>query len=239
MGTQRNSKTYLFPRAYADYYLGGPLSQLMRRQLGPDQVFVDIGSSLGWFAILGAQLVGSGGRVIAFEPDPNSFEAIVRTVQLNELERQVMVLNTALSDEDGERAMYRDPKGLRSSLVTATTYPEVIPVLTSSLDRMVEELRVDRIDLIKVDVEGEEPSTIRGMMETLQRFDRPTLWCEVRGPNGSRRAPDTLTPVSRMMEDLGYRAYKFDGISEPRPLSPEDVARTGSQDVLFTTNCEQ
>ena len=97
------------------------------------------------------------------------------------------------------------------------------------------ELGVDRIDLIKVDVEGQEPSTIRGLLGVLARFDRPMLWCEVRGPNGSTRAPDTLTPVKSMMEGLGYRALKFDGTSE-RVLLPEDIAKSGSQDLLFTVD---
>ena len=87
----------------------------------------------------------------------------------------------------------------------------------------------------EVDVEGQEPSTIRGLLGVLARFDRPMLWCEVRGPNGSTRAADTLTPVKNMMEGLGYRALKFDGTSE-RVLLPEDIAKSGSQDVLFTVD---
>ena len=230
-------KIYLFPRGYANYYLGGPLSQLLRRELSPGHVFIDIGSNLGWFSILAAQLVGGKGRALAFEPDPVSYESIVRSTRLNALEQRLTAFNMALSAEDGEMALHRDPRGLRSSLVTATRYAEVLSVPVSSLDAMAErgELGVDRIDLIKVDVEGQEPSTIRGLLGVLARFDRPMLWCEVRGPNGSTRAPDTLTPVKSMMEGLGYSALKFDGTSE-RVLLPEDIAKSGSQDVLFTVD---
>ena len=174
--------------------------------------------------------------MIAFEPDPANFAAILHSVRLNELEQRVKVFNMTLSEEDGEVDLYRDPQGLRSSLVTATSYPEVIPVRVCSLDAMVGELGLERIDLIKVDVEGEEPSTIRGMMGTLERFDRPTVWCEVRGPNGSSRAPDTLTPVREMMRTLRYRALKFDGTPQPRPLSSGDVEGSGSQDVIFVAH---
>ena len=64
---------------------------------------------------------------------------------------------------------------------------------------------------MKIDVEGEEPRTVAGMQKTLRRAGLPPIWCEVRGPRGSTRAPNTYLPVKAQLVALGYRPYQVVG----------------------------
>jgi len=228
-------KTYYFPRAYARYYLQAPLARWMRRMLGPGRTFVDVGANLGFFTLLAASLVGARGAVWAFEPQPHLFESLSRSVSLNGLDN-VTCFPVALSDRPSEAVLHGDPNGLASSLVDehprrAHRYSSAIRVRADSLDHVVQESQLDAggIRMVKVDVEGEEPRTVAGMIETLERAGRPPVWCEVRGPRGSTRAPDTYEPVRSLLWPLGYRPHRTDG----DPLRPSDLRARGSLDVLF------
>ena len=229
-------KTFYFPIAYSNYYLGGPLAQLQQRLLSPGSTFLDIGSSLGWFALNAAKLVGPSGRVVAFEPDPQSFQCVRRSAKLNDF-HQLHVHNLAISDSPGNLTFYRDPHGLRSSLVDSG-YREQLSVEVSSLDALAnaQKLDISTVVLVKIDVEGAEVAAVRGMLRALEDWRLPTVWCEVRGPNGSSRAPNTLSAVRAELEPLGYRAFKFDDDGDVRALADEDIAKSGSQDVLFATS---
>jgi hypothetical protein len=69
-----------------------------------------------------------------------------------------------------------------------------------TLDRIVQEHKLDRVDLLKIDTESTEPQVLRGMIETLKR-DRPTIVCEVLKGRGSEEQLD------KILGSLGYRYY--------------------------------
>ena len=89
---------------------------------------------------------------------------------------------------------------------------------------------VPTIDLIKIDVEGEEPRTVAGMLKTLERFRYPSVWAEVRGPQGSTRAPNTYARVERELRGLGYTPVQWKN-GTLRDVKTHDVR--GREDVLF------
>jgi FkbM family methyltransferase len=229
-------KFYYFPSVYGRFYGRGEFNQFVRQRLKPGATFLDIGSNVGFFSLLAAQLVGPEGRVYAFEPEPDISEALRRSAAANGFEH-LEVFQLALSNRNGELNFYRARDGTASSLVPEAPGKEgryehshTTPVTT--LDELVEQHRIKatEITLMKVDVEGEEPRTVAGMQATLRRAGLPPIWCEVRGPQGSTRAPNTYLPVKEQLVALGYQPYQVVA-GERRPLRDEDVvART---DVLF------
>jgi hypothetical protein len=68
----------------------------------------------------------------------------------------------------------------------------------------------EAIELIKVDVEGHEQHTVKGMAEYLSRPDAAPLWCEVRGP-ASNRGGNTCQAVTRLLAQWGYQPFVADG----------------------------
>jgi FkbM family methyltransferase len=207
----------------------------MRRWLEPGHTFVDIGANLGFFSLLAAHLVGSRGAVWAFEPQPEMFESLRRSLLLGGL-TNVVCFPMALTDHEGDATFYADPNGLASSLVGERSrrmrrYSSAFRVRADSLDRVAQRSGLDArgIRLVKVDVEGEEPRTIAGMLGTLEAAGCPPVWCEVRGPRGSTRAPGTYELVRERLAPLGYRSHRTDGT----PLRPSDLGSRGSLDVLF------
>ena len=110
-------------------------------------------------------------------------------------------------------------------------YSSTVEVEVTSLDAYLEGAAFEpkRIALIKIDVEGEEERTVGGMLQTLRSAGFPLVWCEVRGPRGSTRAPNTFAGVSRRLGELGYSAFRWrDG---PQPVVPASVLNR--EDILF------
>lgn len=229
-------RMFFFPRAYWERLMGLPFGQFMARTLKEGQVFLDIGANIGFYSLFAAKRVGKSGRVVSFEPDPMTFESLRRSLAFNSFD-WAKPINMALSDREAEMPFYTVTDGSAHSLVPeierkAKRYSGQIPVRVARLDDLFREGTIDvpRIDLIKIDVEGEEPRTVAGMLGTLERFGHPLLWAEVRGPRGSTRAPNTYPAVERELKKLGYVPLQWKH-GELRTVSTSDIQ--GREDVLF------
>jgi FkbM family methyltransferase len=224
-------KLFYFPKVYGRFYGGNQFARYLAHELAAGGGFLDIGANVGFFSLQAARLVGASGRVWAFEPEPDIHEALVRSARANEL-LQLEAFQLALSDRDGELPFYRARDGTASSLVPEAPgrearYERTLVTPVTTLDKVAAAGKIDpkAITMIKVDVEGEEVRTVRGMLDTLAAAGRPPLWCEVRGPKGSTRAPDTFLGVRDELARLGYV-----------PLRWQDGARAHVGDVVERTD---
>ena len=103
------------------------------------------------------------------------------------------------------------------------------PVQLRRLDDVVDDLRIDRLDLLKADIEGWELRMLTGARATLARF-RPALLVEL-SPAALARAGDDLDGVRRLLEPLGYRPHLKSADADTwHPAWP-----TGAADVLWLT----
>lgn len=229
-------RMFYFPRAYWQRLMGLPFGRYLAATLEQGEVFLDIGANVGFYSLFAARRVGPSGRVFAFEPDPMTFESLRRSVRHNGFD-WVSCVNAALSDREGQMPFYTVSDGSAHSLVPeiesrARRYSGRVEVRVTRLDDLTREGIVDppRIDLIKIDVEGEESRTVGGMRATLEKFAYPRVWAEVRGPRGSTRAPDTYPAVARELRDLGYVPLQWKK-GALRPVRDADIQ--GREDVLF------
>ena len=165
-----------------------------------------------------------------------TFESLKRGVARNGFEWAKCV-NVALSNRAGVIPFFTVSDGSAHSLVPeverrAHRYSGMVPVRVAWLDDLNREgiLDTPRIDLVKIDVEGEEERTVGGMLETLERFAYPRVWAEVRGPRGSTRAPNTYPGVERQLMGLGYEPFQWKR-GELRRVATADIK--GREDVLF------
>jgi len=229
-------RMFYFPRAYWQRLMGLPFGRYLAATLEKGQVFLDIGANVGFYSLFAARQVGPSGRVFAFEPDPMTFESLGRSVRHNGFD-WVSCINAALSDREAQMPFYTVSDGSAHSLVPeiqsrARRYSGQVQVRVTRLDDLTREGAIDppRIDLVKIDVEGEEPRTVGGMRATLEKFAYPRVWAEVRGPRGSTRAPDTYPAVARELRSLGYVPLQWKkGVLYP----VRDADIQGREDVLF------
>lgn len=229
-------KFFYFPKVYGRFYGKGPFAAYLPHKLTSGSRFIEIGANVGFFSLQAARLVGPQGRVYAFEPEPVICESLTRSASANSY-GQLETFQLALSDREDEATFFRARDGTASSLVPEAAgnerrYERTLTTRVTTLDKLVDEGRIDpkNVSLIKVDVEGEEVRTVGGMLETLVAASYPAIWCEVRGPQGSTRAPDTFVGVNAKLAQLGYRPFWWVNGTK-RPVADGEV--TARTDVLF------
>lgn len=151
-----------------------PVQEALRRVLQPGATFWDVGAHAGFFAILAARLVGSSGRVDAFEPLPDNRRRLARAIELNGV-TNVNVHACAVSDRGGEATLYGSSASVTWSLVDEGGASEAVTVATETLDSLARSLPPP--DVLKIDVEGSEVAVLRGGIELL-RERRPSILVE-------------------------------------------------------------
>lgn len=175
------------------------MHQVMRRLIAPDFWCADIGAHLG--SMLSRMLnLAPGGRHFAFEAVPR------KAAWLRAKFPQVTVHETALSEHRGEMSFYVDRRSSGCSSLTPGDgrQQEKIVVSASPLDDLMD--AVDRLDFVKIDVEGAELDVLRGGRRTLERR-RPFLLleCTIFGNVRHKRSPADVHAF--LTDKLGYDIY--------------------------------
>lgn len=210
--------------------LHGALEHLLK----PGMVCLDVGANFGELALHMARAVGQGGTVHAFEPAPSQFARLSVHAERNNTGLQCHPL--ALSDGCGTTVMAvptdaADNQGLGT--ITEGRVPMGYvreTVQTTTLDRFAEEHRMDRLDFVKLDIQGAEPLFVQGGMSTLRRF-MPLIVSEV-SPSDLIATGYTGRQYCEKLVHLGYAMHRLSrrGIGRRITAIPEDFAATN---VLF------
>lgn len=188
-------------------YLAGDLdpkvSWAARRLIRPGDTIFDIGANYGLMSVLFASLVGPYGRVIGYEPNPQVFKVLKLTVQRNRFEN--VQLRTCALGEQPDTLRLNVPIGHagRASLLDVGEHVEQVDVPVRRLDDEVAKLGIDRIDLLKIDVEGYELQVFRGGDDMLGRI-RPSVILFESNERGMRQVD---TPVSKLLKSYGYTLF--------------------------------
>ncbi|MBI3446804.1 MAG: FkbM family methyltransferase [Magnetospirillum sp.] len=152
-------------------------------------VFVDIGANMGNHTVFLAGLAQMRGY--AFEPDPQVFACLERNIVVNGLSDKVMPFALALGDHEGTARLVHKECG-NSGATQFAAGPG-----TTRLQRLDTVLAgIDRLDVVKIDVEGMEREVIEGSSGLLSRF-QPDLYVEVLDD-------DRLGGIERILEPFGY-----------------------------------
>jgi FkbM family methyltransferase len=140
-------------------------------------VAIDVGAHLGYYALILSRLVGSNGRVIAFEPIPSNFRILSENIELNGC-KNVQVVNQAVSDRSGccELAPHALSNSSSFSLLK-NGGTKTIAVDAISLDDFLKDWHRP-IDFIEIDVEGAEGMVLDGARKTIESY-HPVLLVEI------------------------------------------------------------
>jgi FkbM family methyltransferase len=173
--------------------------KLLGRFIAPGDWVLDIGANVGHYALRMSALVGDGGRVIAFEPVPETFALLAANARLFPY-GNVSLINAAVSDHTGRLGMQipQFSKGLTNYYqARITTADAALKILTLPVDA----LSLPAVKLAKIDVEGHELPALRGMRRLIER-DHPVLIVET----GSDETTD-------LIDSFGYAIERLPGSS--------------------------
>ncbi|MBZ0263968.1 FkbM family methyltransferase [bacterium] len=223
----RITKTKSFKYCYTGYdyvgfvtYWGGAFefenetSSLMAKYLKNAHVFLDIGAYTGFYTVLGLGL-NPALKVISCEPVPENFGALTANVAVNKFENRTTLLNCAVAEKAGSVPFHVTSNRYSPS---ASLNPEgfrgkdgsLIEVECMTLDQIVNDL--DKVDVIKVDVEGFEDKVLEGAKNTLAT-KRPVIFLEVNYDG----------PYQRLTEIFDEQDYTYFQLTDSGPLQQDEI----------------
>ncbi|MGZ8450413.1 MAG: FkbM family methyltransferase [Candidatus Deferrimicrobiaceae bacterium] len=167
---------------------------------------LDIGANVGFHTLLFARSVRAGGHVWAFEPDPDNFATLCRNLELNSY-GNVTAMQVAVGTAAGSGSLYRSPfhcdhrtypteKGQRGVQVTMVSVDEFLPP-------------GQRVDLVKMDIQGAEGMALQGMRRTIASNPALVILMEF-WPEGLRSTGFPPETVLSELEGLGFTLYRID-----------------------------
>lgn len=197
-----------------------------RKEISDGAVVLDIGANIGAHTLNFARLVGSKGRVVAFEPTDYAFAKLKKNTSLNPcLESRIVACQVMLCapGEEGEK-----PEGIYSSWplepdvslheVHGGKLQTVCGADTETVDGLLKKQGIGRIDFIKIDVDGHELSVLQGASETIER-DKPPIFIEF-CPHISAEHGVALVELVNFIIGKGYCFYDSRG-----NVLPSDIIR--------------
>jgi FkbM family methyltransferase len=166
----------------------------------PGDVALDIGGCWGETALWLAHVVGAAGRVHSFEPSPQNLELLYANLDRNpQLLPRVVVHNAPLAAEPGVEVLIDDAVAAGATTHAAGTDTggrHTVPTITESVDHLVATGILDRVDYIKIDIEGAELEALKGAAHTL-RTQKPRLAL------AAYHRPDDLAILPAYIASLG------------------------------------
>jgi FkbM family methyltransferase len=197
----------------------------LRRLLGPGSVFFDVGANFGYYSVALANALDRRCQVHAFEPNPKTYDRLLRHIEWNGLKDVVLPVPFALSDRRGTATLIERSDNSGASRIGDDAAG--ITVELTRLDDYCAERGIDRLDALKIDVEGLEARVLAGGRETLARF-KPAMIVEF-WTTGLERAHSSEDEVAGALDDLGYKLFQpirdsLVPIAEPpRSTDPKNV----------------
>jgi FkbM family methyltransferase len=169
---------------------------IMNHSFRPSEgsIVIDIGAHIGPYTIIASKRVGSQGKVVAIEADPDNFDILTRNINLNRL-TNVIALNYAVYSKEETVKLYLPSTEDQSSY---TKYNSVmsdrglgetkfVEVKANTLDHLLQKngIRHEDVNWIKIDVEGAEFEVLKGAKDILSKSRDISLLIEVHNLNGS------------------------------------------------------
>ena len=169
---------------------------------GPGDVVIDGGGCWGDTTLYFAAKVGSGGKVYCYEFEPGNLDVLRKNLELNpHLEGIVGIVENALWEKSGEVLTY-DPGGPATTVALRQNQSAMAQTTTLSIDDLVSQQSLPKVDFIKMDIEGAELNALRGAEQSLRAF-KPSLAISV-----YHRDDDWITiPDYLDSLDLGYEFF--------------------------------
>ena len=191
------------------------ITRLLGSLVGPEDVGLDIGANVGIHTLTMAKLA-SKGRVLAFEPHPQTVERLRANLALNGVSN-AEVVQAALLDREGTVSLFDRDDNSNRAMASLHDYDgwSSMSVQGTTLDKALQDRGVDKVAVVKIDVEGFEPAVLAGAQAMLGR-DRPALIFEYMDW-AWRNCGYSFDDTVEALRGLGYTRFF---VIEPRRLEP-------------------
>ena len=160
---------------------------LLSKLLKPGMRVVDVGANIGYYLLLFEKYIGSEGEVICIEPSVENLPELKKNIEINRFVN-VKLFDVAIGMDDGTTGLR---VGINSGVVEKNQGSYQVAL------RKLDSLVTDKVDFLKIDVEGYEGQVLKGAQEILNR-DKPILFLEIH----PSIIPEFGFSVGQILDDL-------------------------------------
>lgn len=230
--TAYHTQNFIYSNLVNGVFVDPPMVQVLTQFLQPGDTFMDIGSHIGYYSLLARQVIGTSGRVFAFEPNPATFSVLVLNSLLNNL-GNLHAFNCALADQPGIATLHinQTDEGLSSlhkpaDSGTSPAEQKSVMVTAMTLDQLYDLYSFTRVQVVKIDVEGYEWQVIQGGARFFKECAPPFIVFEVNNMDDSRVSDDFV--IRNHFHAMGYHAY----LIRPWPANADSEEQFRDKAVL-------
>lgn len=175
----------------------------LSQHLKADDVFVDIGANIGVYSLIASKLLAAKGKVISFEASAKNYDRLQEHLSLNKAEN-IKAHHLAIAEKEKEITLYYDAQEANIGMISAYANSNEIgeKIKAVALDDF---LPNQKVDFIKLDIEGGEYDALKGMQKLLQK-QNPTLLIEIE-EDIIAKTEYTVEDLINFLKELGYQKY--------------------------------
>ncbi len=198
-------------------------TSVVKRMVKPGMCIYDIGANIGYYTVLFSSLVGTRGRVYAFEPEPENVRLLQKNITSNNIPN-IVVVPMAVSKKNGTAKFYvcGEHKG-NHTLCPPNQEWKTITVPTVTIDTFVKINRTPQI--IKMDMEGAESLAFKGMTHFIKHIQHLTIFCEF-SPDAISAGGCSPHGFLRTVKQNGFRILRINEKDKQlESITPEGILR--------------
>ncbi len=207
-------------------------TETIRKNIKKRDVVLDIGANIGYYTLIAARIVGEEGKVFAFEPDPGNFSLLKKNVEANGY-KNVVLVQKAVSDRTEKIKLFlNEDSNVGHSIYDAHDGKKSISVYAITLDDFLKD--AEKVDFIKMDIEGAEGKAFAGMAGVLKRNKRLKIVTEF-SPMLLRGIGTDPKRYVELLQKSGFKVY--DVKENLKPTAGEELIRKYTENKYTNLLC--
>jgi len=202
-------------------------TELVKNEIKENDIVIDIGANIGYYTLIFAKLVGKNGKVIAFEPDPSNFKLLKKNIEVNGYKNVILVQKAVSTKNEILKLHLCDSNHAMHRIYDSKYGKESIDIESINLDDYLgENMPLDKINFVKMDIEGSELFALGGMQKLLNKNNSLKILTEF-APGAIMDSGKDPEELPKLLEDCGFKLYDV--------LSEEEEIKQVSKEELLTT----
>lgn len=199
------------------------LAKLLKDELNPGEHFLDVGTNIGYFSLVGASCVQKEGRVSSIEASKETFLKLQENIKLNGLEDIIKAQNIAAWSENKVLTFNVAASGHSgmSSVRSLNGKIKKIKVNAKKLEEVID-FKKHPVKVIKLDIEGAELEALKGMKKLILHSN-PSIFMEL-SPNYLKELGSSKEEIIEFLKKgLGYKIFQYDSSGKITKISESDI----------------
>lgn len=181
--------------------------ELLKKIVKPGDYILDIGANIGFYAKLLSEFATSKGKVFCFEPDSQNFKYLEKNIKGID---NIILFNKAVSDKTDNIKVYKSKLlNVDHRTYPVNNYDSVEEITSVSIDELIRDQVIPKVNIIKIDIQGFELTAFNGMKQLLSSSADLKIIAEY-WPHGFKRAGTSAIAFYDFFNNLGYSFYLID-----------------------------